>query len=216
MDSSGFTTSRFVRWFDHKYGVVKKEYDWVKVSAMTGVKTNVVTAVEIDERYAGDCPQFAPLVRATSQSFALREVSADAAYLSYDNMDLVASLGGTPYIDFKSNTTASEGGTMARMFHLYNLNRDAYLSHYHKRSNVETTFSMIKAKFGDHLLSKSDTAMINEALAKILCHNLCCLVQSTYELKVTAVFWGEDEVEPVDALEPTPEIDELISIFSWV
>ena len=37
------------------------------------------------------------------------------------------------------------------MFHLYNPNRDEFLSHYHKRSNVETTFSMIKAKFGDHL-----------------------------------------------------------------
>jgi hypothetical protein len=24
-DSSGFTTSRFIRWFDHKYGVVRKQ-----------------------------------------------------------------------------------------------------------------------------------------------------------------------------------------------
>ena len=49
---------------------------------------------------------------------------------------------------------------------------------YHKRSNVESTFSMIKAKFGDSLRSKCDVAMINEALCKILCHNVCCLIQS--------------------------------------
>ena len=34
---------------------------------------------------------------------------------------------------------------------------------YHKRSNVETTISMIKAKFGDSLRSKTDTAMVNES-----------------------------------------------------
>ena len=36
IDSSGFATSRFVRWFDHKYGVVKQRYDWVKVHMMCG------------------------------------------------------------------------------------------------------------------------------------------------------------------------------------
>ena len=35
------------------------------------------------------------------------------------------------------------------MFHFFSLNRETFLSHYHKRSNVESTFSMIKAKFGD-------------------------------------------------------------------
>src|SRR5438477_2996005 len=91
VDSSGFATSRFVRWFDHKYGVVKRKYDWVKCHLMCGVKTNVVTAVEIGERYAGDCPQFAPMVKATAQAFKINEVSIDGAYCSYENMDLVAA-----------------------------------------------------------------------------------------------------------------------------
>jgi len=151
VDSSGFSTSRFVRWFDHKYGKPMQEYDWVKCHLMTGVKTNIVTAVEIGERYDGDSPRFVPMVKATARSFTIREVSADSAYSSYENNDTVASLGGTPYIAFKANATAGKGGTMARMFHLYNLNREDFLSHYHKRSNVETTFSMIKAKFGDSL-----------------------------------------------------------------
>jgi hypothetical protein len=29
-DSSDFTTSRFVRWFDHKYGVPRQQHEWVK------------------------------------------------------------------------------------------------------------------------------------------------------------------------------------------
>ena len=212
VDSSGFATSRFVRWYDHKYGIVKQEYDWVKMSVMTGVKTNIITAVEIDERYAADCPKFAPLVKATVKNFTLRDVSADAAYLSYENMDLVANLGGTPYIAFKVGTTANEGGTMARMFHLYNFNRDEYLDHYHKRSNVESTFSMVKAKFGDSLRSKTDTAMVNEALCKVLCHNVCCVIQSVYELGVEATFWGQEEPEAI-AIDP---VVDMADVFAWV
>jgi len=43
IDSSGFGTSRFVKWFDHKYC---KEVDiraWVKAHLVCGVKTNIVT-----------------------------------------------------------------------------------------------------------------------------------------------------------------------------
>jgi transposase len=214
VDSSGFATSRFVRWFDHKYGVVKQKYDWVKCSVMTGVTTNVVTAVETDERYSGDSPKFKPLLAATARNFAIREVSADAAYLSYENMEDVAALGGTPYFGFRSDTTAVKGGMLEKMFHLYNLNREEYLEHYHKRSNVESTFSMVKAKFGDHLRSKTDTAMVNEALCKILGHNICCLIQSHYELGVAVMFWGEEAVE---SPAPAPaETFDPIDAWAWV
>jgi hypothetical protein len=54
VDSSGFTTCRFVRWFDHKYGQVREQHDWVKCHLVCGVKTNIVTAVEIHDRNAND------------------------------------------------------------------------------------------------------------------------------------------------------------------
>ena len=47
---------------------------------------------------------------------------------------------------------------------------------------------MIKAKFGDLVRSKLDIAMKNEALCKILCHNICCLISAFYELKIEANF----------------------------
>ncbi len=213
VDSSGFTSTRFIRWFDHKYGVVKRQYDWVKVSVCTGRTTNVVTAVEIDERYSADCPRFAPLLNATvANGFKPREVSADSAYMSYDNMELVASHGGTPYIAFKCNATADRGGTMARMFHLFNFNKENYFAHYHKRSNVESTFSMMKAKFGDSLRSKTDTAMVNEALCKVLCHNVCCLIQSACELGIETTFWAPGEPAPIE----TDAACDQIEAFAWI
>lgn len=65
------------------------------------------------------------------------------------------------------------------------------MAHYYRRSNVESTFSMIKAKFGDGLRSKTQTSQFNEVLCKILCHNVCCLIQSIYELGVEPAFWSE-------------------------
>jgi len=60
-----------------------------------------------------------------------------------------------------------------------------------KRSNVETVFSMIKSKFGERLRSKTTTAQVNEALCKVLCHNLCVVIQSIYELNITPEFMSE-------------------------
>lgn len=48
---------------------------------------------------------------------------------------------------------------------------------------------MIKAKFGSRIRSKTTVAQMNEVLCKILAHNLCCLVQSMYELGIEPEFW---------------------------
>ena len=69
------------------------------------------------------------------------------------------------------------------MYHFYKFNETEFKAHY-KRSNVETVFSMIKAKFGGRLRSKTETAQINEVLCKVLCHNISALFnQSTNSAK---------------------------------
>ena len=98
--------------------------------------------------------------------------------------------GNWYYIAFKSIHTGRAEGLWKKMFHYFQFRRDEFLAHYHKRSNVESTFSMIKAKFGDHLRSKTDVAMVNEALCKIICHNICCLIQEAHELGITTEFWA--------------------------
>jgi len=47
---------------------------------------------------------------------------------------------------------------------------------------------MVKTKFGDAVRSKTEVAAKNEVLAKILCHNLCCLISAIYELGLEPVF----------------------------
>jgi transposase/predicted nucleic acid-binding Zn finger protein len=146
-DSTGFSTSRFVRWYDEKYGTERSGRDWVKAHAICGVKTNIVTAVIIEDRDAGDCPMFRPLVEATAKNgFKVKEVPADKAYLSHENLAVVDGLGGVPFVPFKVNSVQGESGTLwERMFHYYQFRRDEFLGRYHQRSNAESTFSMVKA-----------------------------------------------------------------------
>ncbi len=204
VDSSGFSTGRYQKWVDAKWGKTSQLYgavpttinkkDWLKVHIMCGCKTNIITSVEITDAHAGDSPRFRPLVEATAENFVMNTVCADKAYSSNKNLILVASKAATPYIDFKSNATASNkrcSSVWKRMFHFYQYNQASFMQHYHKRSNVETTFSMIKAKFGERLRSNTETAQVNEVLCKILCHNLCCVIQSIYELGVEPHFYSE-------------------------
>jgi transposase len=149
--------------------------------------------VRILDKDAGDSPQFIPLVTDTRRKgFKIDEVSADKAYASLENFEAVADMGGTAFIAFKSNTTGAVGGLFEKMFHYFQFKQDEYLAHYHLRSNVESTFSMVKRKFGDAVRSKNDVAMVNEVLCKLICHNLCCLIQEQCELGIETVFWKEE------------------------
>jgi hypothetical protein len=47
---------------------------------------------------------------------------------------------------------------------------------------------MIKRKFGDSLRTKTDTAMVNELLCKVLADNLVVLIHALYELGVNPIF----------------------------
>jgi transposase len=209
-DSSGFSTSRFVRWFDEKYGRERSGRAWVKAHAICGTKTHIVTAVEILDKDAADSPQFKPLVEATAGAgFTLKEVPADKAYLSHDNLALVDGLGGTAYIPFKVNSQPGEPDSLwTKMFHFYSLKREEFAAHYHKRSNVESVFSMVKAKFKDNVRSKTDTAMRNEVFCKFVAHNICCLIMSQLELGIAPLFWGDspnaEAVPEAGPVETTP------------
>jgi len=90
------------------------------------------------------------------------------------------------------------------MFHLFAANRGEFLRRYHQRSNVESAFSMIKRKFGDAVQSKTTTAMANEVLAKIVCHNVVCCIHAAHELGIDmgSGFGGAKREEPVDDSPP--------------
>jgi transposase len=128
-------------------------------------------------------------VNATAKNFQMSEVSADKGYAGRENLDVIETVGATPFIEFHSTHRGIGGGTWTKMYHYFQFRRTEFFQHYHKRSNVESTFSMMKRKFGDGLRSKTDVAMVNETLCKVLCHNLVVLIHEMYELGIDPVFW---------------------------
>lgn len=126
-----------------------------------------------------------PLLDSTASRFRVERISADKAYSTKKILALIESHGAQPLVPFKWNANPaspprSETWERAHAFFMYH--RDEFSRLYHLRSNVETTFSMIKAKFGSRVRSKTFTAQVNEVLCKVLVHNLCVVVGAIYEL----------------------------------
>ena len=199
VDSSGFSTGQ-TRWYDAKYGQSQMADSklWIKLHLMCGTTTNVVTSVEATDGFAHDYPFYKPLVETTARAgFNMAEISADKGYAGESNLLTTVKHGAVPYIPFKTNAREQskrnpKSAVWVKMYHYYNLRRDEFLTHYHRRSNVETVFSMIKSKFGGRLRCKTTVAQMNEALCKVLAHNLCCVIQSVYELNINASFRTEN------------------------
>jgi len=151
------------------------------------LKTKIICSAKATGEYSNDSPHFKNLAQQLN-GFDIQEISADKAYNSIDNYNTVKELGGQAYIPYKSNATAScrsgnRGKHWRKMFHYFQLNQEEFLDHYHKRSNVETTFHMIKSKLGDSLKSKNETTQKNELLCKLIAHNIIVLISETTDLK---------------------------------
>jgi hypothetical protein len=103
VDSSGFSTSTYERWFSHKYGRDVSKAQWLKAHVMVGVRTNIVTSIEVTTIRGGDCPRLSQLLEATGERFKVRSVAADKAYSSHKNLDTIVEAGAFPLIPFKTH-----------------------------------------------------------------------------------------------------------------
>ena len=99
-------------------------------------------------------------------------------------MDGIAEIGAIPYIPFKNNSNPKARGSIiwSRMYDYFLQNNERFMQSYHKRSNIESAFAMIKRKFGNNLKTRRNISQINEILMKCLCHNLSVLVQESFEI----------------------------------
>jgi transposase len=197
VDSSGFSSCKFDRWYDERWGRLMSKHSWAKVHVICGTTTHIIAAVIVGDKGSPDGPQFPTLVKTTARSFTIGHASADKAYASAENFQAVDECGGTAYIAFKGNATGAVGGVYERMYHLFCLNKEEYLNHYHRRSNIESLFSAVKRLLGDAVRSKNETAMRNEALCKLLAYNITLLVHAIYELRLEPSFGEEPDEGPV-------------------
>ena len=192
IDATCFGTSRYTTYFDVRWNKNKdrKGRVWRKCHAVCGTKTNIITSVDITEGNVHDNTKFTSLAKGTARNFEIRDFLADKGYLDGKNFALIKDLGGQAFIPFKSNTTASSHSPsknrqyFKQAYNFFKNHKEEYLKHYHKRSNIESAFSMIKRKFGNNVKCKKEISQDNEILAKILAHNVCVLVQEIFLNKI--------------------------------
>ena len=187
-DSTGFSTVFYERWFDQKHGKLRSEHGWVKLHLMVGTVTHVVTGVKVSSE--ADCPVLPETLAQTRVYHRVQEVSADKAYLANYNLAAIADSDALPYIPFKTNSlgTASKSEHWRKMWCLFQLKAEEFLRAYHRRSNVESTIGSIKSKCGGGVRNKLPVAQCNEVLAKVLLHNLACVVHAIEKYGIDVSF----------------------------
>ena len=191
IDASGFGEPHRRKWRDVRFSRVsryKREIkDYKKLHAVSGVITNIISSAKVTIGKAGDSPHFIDLVRQTSFNFKIKEVFGDPAYLAKKNVDLVHQLGGVAYIKPRSNTRVRKlraSIAWREMIALYRDYEGVFKHHYSLRSNVESTFSMMKAKFSGFVRSKDKQGQFNEIMAKVCAHNCAVLVMGLFALDI--------------------------------
>lgn len=191
IDSTGFSTSKFDRWFNYKWGKPEgKERRWRKAHAVSGCKTNTILSVEVTKKNVGDAKMFEKVVGDKTKYFDMQNFVADKAYSSRRIMNFLHELNLLAYIPFKKNARGTKQGSLlwAEMFQHFNRDRDRFMKVYHRRSNVETCFHMVKQRFGDNVRTRTMNANVNEIKVKFLCHNICVLIQEAFESNISVNF----------------------------
>jgi transposase len=209
IDSTGFGTQSFYRHFSAKYGHDQYSRDYLKLHAVIGTTTNVVASAHVTDRDTHDSPVLPALTTTTAAHFDVAELSADKGYSSHRNVEAIAGLGITPFVAFTKNANGNGPSALYnKLFHFFQMNRDEFLTHYHRRSNAESTFSAIKRKFGEIIRSKTPRAQQNELLLKVLCHNIVCVIHEIHASGATAFFPALNPLpkNPVAALRSAQQV----------
>ncbi|MCW8966225.1 MAG: transposase [Candidatus Pacearchaeota archaeon] len=191
IDSSGFGSYQYERWHNAKWKTKRGFRNYLKGHISIGTRTNVIASCEITPGNFSDIKQAPSLIKQTAANFNMKEFSGDKAYNSKRILQIVDNLGAIPFIPFKSNVKKIPKNSpeiWTKMLKLFHENREEFMHKYHKRSNVETVFSMVKVRLGEHLKGRNFTSQRNELAMKFLCHNICCLVQEIFENNVKIDF----------------------------
>jgi transposase len=99
-------------------------------------------------------------------------------------VNAISKIGAQPFIMPKRNVHVPMKGRISAwggMLRLWKENQMIFAEHYHRRSNVESTFSSLKRKFGDFTRSKLEISQRNDILSKIVCFNTVTLAEAILE-----------------------------------
>ena len=185
-DSTGIRTQLFSTWFSLRCKKRIRRRDHLTVHTTIGVKSGIVTALNIGINQGKDNKIFREHVDKTSENFKINEWSGDGMYWCKKNCRKVSERGGKPYFKCKSSWNGKQDGfpSWKEMNKDFVENKEDYDKHYHKRSNVESTNHSKKALHGNSVYSRLPSARINEETLRWINHNISVLNRAMYEWNI--------------------------------
>jgi transposase len=196
-DATGISTTCFSSWYSIQTKKVTPKRDHLLVHISIGTKSNILMELDIRTNRGCDNVIFRSHVKRIGKRFDIEDWTGDKYYLSRENCDAVAEIGAFPWFKPKSNTTARAKGSVAwkKMVHTFQDDPDFANKKYHQRSNVESTISAKKRKFGSSVKSRLPVAQVNEEYISWVGFNFSLLPRALLEFNVQPYFVPHDRCQ---------------------
>lgn len=195
LDSSGFAGYSYERWQRIKWDGKKDKKNYLKAHVVIDPKTHVILTAEITPGNFSDVKQAPALILKAQKNFPVKKFLGDKAYSSHMVYRVLESLKIIPIIPFKVNAKKeSENAPQLwnDAYRYFKSQRGNFDAQYHQRSQSETTFSQIKMRLGEILLSKNYKSQRNELMLKLICHNILTLIMEIHKNKIQIDFTGAE------------------------
>lgn len=185
-DATGIRTKLFSTWYSLRINKRIRKRDHLTVHISVGVKSKIVTALNVEVDKGKDNIIFREHVDKTVRNFQINEWSGDGMYWAKDNCKKISEIEAKPYFNCKKSWNGKQSGVPSwkEMNQESKDNKEEYDKHYHKRSNIETANQMKKMLHGDKVYSELKSARINEESFRWVNHNINVLNRAKYEWKI--------------------------------
>lgn len=189
-DMTGIKTKLFSSWFSLRCKKRIRRRDHIAVHISVGVKSKIVTALNVEVKKGRDNVIFREQVDKTAHNFKINEWSGDGMYWAKKNCSKIAAIGGKPYFNCKSSWNGKQDGHPAWkvMNKESRENPKEYKKHYHKRSNVESANMSKKMLHGDKVYSRLTSARINEESLRWINYNINVLNRAKHQWNIIPKF----------------------------
>jgi len=166
IDSTGLSHGQASYYYTKRYKLRRK---FVKVSILADMKRQLICGIRIRHRHRHDSVDFVPLLEQAVKLVPLSTVVAYRGYDSEQNHISTENLGIPCTIIRPKYETLQVWKTKG--FHRKMMKRHFDWDSYHRRSKIETIFSVIKRMLGEHIMSRYILTQNRETMYKIIAYN---------------------------------------------
>ena len=170
IDSTGFSSRYASKYYEQRFFKDVQKRRFQKMAIAADVRKQTILNIYTEEGPSYDYKNLIPLM----QPLQAKYVVADKGYDSEKNIRFIMEKNAIPVIAIRGRPTRTKLRKRVKR------NFSKYVKVYHQRPKVESIFSVIKRKFGEHLFSRKLSLRNKEIMLNGITYNaykgIYCLV----------------------------------------